>query len=85
MSASWAEDTALDSRPGGRSPWPRFLPAGGVSPFFPPLQYSCLENPMDRGAWRAIVYGVAESRTRLKRLTQERRLPSRFSHWTRLT
>ena len=23
-----------------------------------PLQYSCLENPMDRGAWRAIVYGV---------------------------
>ena len=28
-----------------------------------PLQYSCLENPMDRGAWRAIVYGVAKSRT----------------------
>ena len=25
-----------------------------------PLQYSCLENPMDRGAWRATVYGVAE-------------------------
>ena len=25
-----------------------------------PLQYSCLENPMDRGAWRAIVYGVTE-------------------------
>ena len=30
-----------------------------------PLQYSCLENPMDRGAWRAIVHGVAKSRTRL--------------------
>ena len=30
-----------------------------------PLQYSCLENPMDRGVWRAIVYRVAESRTRL--------------------
>ena len=28
-----------------------------------PLQYSCLENPMDRGAWRATVYGVAESNT----------------------
>ena len=28
-----------------------------------PLQYSCLENPMDRGAWRAIVYRVAESDT----------------------
>ena len=30
-----------------------------------PLQYSCLENPMDRGAWRATVCGVAESQTRL--------------------
>ena len=30
-----------------------------------PLQYSCLENPMDRGAWRAIVHGVMKSRTRL--------------------
>ena len=29
------------------------------------LQYSCLENPMDRGAWRAAVRGVAKSRTRL--------------------
>ena len=28
-----------------------------------PLQYSCLENPMDRGAWRATVYGLAESDT----------------------
>ena len=26
-----------------------------------PLQYSCLENPMDRGAWQPIVHGVAES------------------------
>ena len=30
-----------------------------------PLQYSCLENPMDRGAWRAIVHGVTKSWTRL--------------------
>ena len=28
-----------------------------------PLQYSCLENPMDRGAWRAIVHGVAKNCT----------------------
>ena len=28
-----------------------------------PLQYSCLENPMDRGTWRAIVCGVAKSQT----------------------
>ena len=31
-----------------------------------PLQYSCLENPRDRGAWWAAVYGAAQSRTRLK-------------------
>jgi len=30
-----------------------------------PLQYSCLENPMDGGAWWAVVHGVAESRTQL--------------------
>ena len=30
------------------------------------LQYSCLENPMDRGAWWAVVHGVAKSRTRLR-------------------
>ena len=34
-----------------------------------PLQYSCLENPMDRGAWRATVHRVANSWTRLKRLS----------------
>ena len=31
-----------------------------------PLQYSCLENPMNRGAWWAAVHRVAESRTQLK-------------------
>ena len=30
-----------------------------------PLQYSCLENPMDRGVWQAIVHGVTKSQTRL--------------------
>ena len=30
------------------------------------LQYSCLENPVDRGAWWATVHGVTQSRTRLK-------------------
>ena len=36
-----------------------------------PLRYSCLENPMDRGAWQATVHGVAKSRTQdtTKRLT----------------
>ena len=34
-----------------------------------PLQYSCLENPMDGGAWLAVVHGVAKTRTRLKQLS----------------
>ena len=45
----------LGSIPGlGRSP------GGGHGN---PLQYSCLENPMDRGAWQAAVHGVAKSQT----------------------
>ena len=34
-----------------------------------PLQYSCLGNPIDRGAWQATVLGVAKSQTRLSDLT----------------
>ena len=34
-----------------------------------PLQYSCLGNPMDRGAWLAAVHGVTKSRTRLSDFT----------------
>ena len=39
-----------------------------------PLQCSCLENPRDGGAWWAAVYGVAQSRTRLKRLSSSSRV-----------
>ena len=42
--------------------WER-SPEGGNSY---PLQYSCLENPMDKGAWRAIVHRVTKSQTQLK-------------------
>ena len=35
-----------------------------------PLQYSCLENPVDRGAWWAAVHRVAQSQTRLRRLSK---------------
>ena len=55
-----------------------------------PLQYSCLENPMNRGAWQVIVHGVAKSQTRLSDFTffhfhfsQDRGLQSR-SFWTHL-
>ena len=36
------------------------------------LQYFCLENPRDRGAWRATVHGVAKSRTQLSNLAHTR-------------
>ena len=44
------------------------IPGSGRSPgegHGNPLQYSCLENPMDRGAWWATAHGVAKSQTRL--------------------
>ena len=57
---------AVDVRDVGSIPgWGR-SPRGGHGN---PLQYSCLENPMDRGAWRATVHRVTKSRTRLKQLT----------------
>ena len=45
-----------------------------------PLQSSCLENPRDGGAWWAAVYGVAQSRTRLKRLSSSSSSRSRQWH-----
>ena len=39
-----------------------------------PLQYSCLENPRDGGAWWAAIYEVAQSRTLLKRLSSSSRV-----------
>ena len=42
-----------------------------------PLQCSCMENPRDRGAWWAAVYGVAQSQTRLKRLSSSSKLSMR--------
>ena len=49
-----------------------FIPGSGRSPgevSGNPLQYSCLENPMDRGAWQSTVHGVTESQTWLKGLS----------------
>ena len=55
-SACNAGDPGLISRT-GRSPGD-----GNINP----LQYSCLDNLMDRGAWQATVHGVTKSQTRLK-------------------
>ena len=46
-----------------------------------PLQCSCLENPRDRGAWWTAVYGVAQSRTRLKRLSSSSRSIHSFNEY----
>ena len=66
----WASQVALvvknlpanagDIRDVGSIPGSESFPGGGHGN---PLQYSCLENLMDRGTWRAIVHGVTESRT----------------------
>ena len=48
------------------------IPSGGGS--VNPLQYSCLKNPMDRGAWQATVHRVTESQTQLKRLSTHARI-----------
>ena len=62
----------LGSVPGSGRP-----PGGGHSN---PPQYSCLENPMDRGAWRATVHGVAESWTRLSDLASQQAHPYTDRH-----
>ena len=55
-----------DIRDRGLIPGLRRFPGGGHGN---PLQYSCLENPMDRGGWWATVHNATESRTRLKWLS----------------
>ena len=55
-----------DVRDEGSVPGSGRSPGGGHGDS---LQYSCLENPMDRRAWRATVHRVAKSRTQLKRLS----------------
>ena len=67
---SWASQVALvvkdspanagDVRDAGLTPGLGRSPGGENGN---PLQYSCLKNPMDRGAWRATVHGVAKNQT----------------------
>ena len=58
--------SAGDIRDVGSIPGPGRSPGGGHGS---PLQYSCLEDPMDREAWWATDCGITKSRTRLKRLS----------------
>ena len=65
MVRSVSVDTG-DIRDSGLIPGSRRSPGGGHGN---PLQYSCLENLMNRGAWQATVHRVAESQTQLERLS----------------
>ena len=46
-----------------------------------PLQYSCLENPMDRGGWWATVHGIVKSRTRLSNFTSLLHFEIKCASW----
>ena len=54
------KESAYNARDPGSIPGSRRSPGEGNGN---PLQYSCLENSMDRGAWQATVHGIAESDT----------------------
>ena len=61
---------AGDVRNTGSNPPPGRSPGRGHGN---PFQYSCLENPMDRGDWRATVHGVTKSQAQLKQLSTHTR------------
>jgi len=76
-SKSKAEEAAAKLREGGLTEgWEAngpYIPLGILSNN--PLQCSCLENPRDGGAWWAAIYGIPQSRTRLKRLSSSSSMP----------
>ena len=59
---SMVKNSPTSARDVGSIPGSGRSPGGGNGN---PLPYSCLENSMDRGAWRATVYGVTKSQTQL--------------------
>ena len=62
LAGSDSKESAYSKGDLGSFPWLGRSPGGGHGN---PLQRFCLENPMDRGAWRAAVHGVTKSQTRL--------------------
>ena len=59
-----SKESACNAGDPGSIPASGRAPGGGLGN---PLQYSCLENSMDRVAWRATVHGVAKSQTQLSK------------------
>ena len=72
---SVGKETACNARNAGSTSGSGRSPAGGNGN---PLQYSCPENPTDRGAWQTTVHGVAESQTRLKQTGTHAHFPVRI-------
>ena len=66
---------AADTKDAGSFPGLGRTPGGGRGN---PLQYSCLENLMDRRAWRVTVHGIAKSQTRLKQLSMTHKYSPSF-------
>ena len=67
-----ATDSSVGKEPACNSADPGWIPGSGRSPgegTGNPLQYSCLENSIDRGAWQATVHGVTKSQTQLSNFT----------------
>ena len=79
-----ATGQCIEGAPHDPSVWPKHTLMEGEGNGNP-LQYTCLENPMDRGAWWATVYGVAQSRTWLKWLSSSSKLLPIFSWLVILT
>ena len=71
LGGSVVKNSPANAGASGLIPGSRRSPEGGKDNS---LQYSCLENPMDRGAWWATVHSVAQSQTQLKRLSPQTRL-----------
>ena len=71
---------AGDIRGAGLIPGLGRSPGGGYGN---PLQCSCLENPRDRGAWWAAIYGLAQSRTQLKWLSSSIRITNKSHAYRR--
>ena len=69
--------SAGDTGDAGSIPGLRRSPGGGNGN---PLQYSCLENPTDRGEWWAITHRVAKSQTRVKQLSMHSHMLGMYSN-----
>jgi len=67
--SSAGEESACNAGDPGTIPGSERSPGEGIGY---PLQYSCLDNSMDRGAWQATVHGVTKSWTRLSSSAQHR-------------